>query len=129
MRPADLPPDDLDYALLKQLEEQGSANQRDLAQRMGVSLGKVNYCLRAVIERGWVKANNFRRSDNKWAYSYYLTPIGASAKIKLARDFLARKEREFEAMQVQIASLRQELGSLDTTELEVRASSAQRQKP
>jgi MarR family transcriptional regulator, temperature-dependent positive regulator of motility len=103
------PTDDLDYSLLKHIDEQGAANQRDLALRLGVSLGKVNYCLRAVIERGWVKANNFRRSDNKWAYSYILTPHGMTAKIRLARHFLERKEQEFESLQSQIELLRREI--------------------
>ncbi|HWJ96049.1 MAG TPA: MarR family EPS-associated transcriptional regulator [Telluria sp.] len=100
---------DLDYQLLRQIAEQESTNQRDLAQRMGVSVGKVNYCLRAVIDRGWVKVNNFRRADNKWAYAYLLTPKGASAKVRLARAFLARKEQEFEQLQCEIRTLREEI--------------------
>lgn len=101
--------DDLSYALLTQLEELGSANQRELAQRLGISLGKANYCVRAVIVRGWVKVNNFRRSDNKLAYAYMLTPSGAQAKIRLARAFLARKELEFEQLQQEIHSLRRQI--------------------
>jgi MarR family transcriptional regulator, temperature-dependent positive regulator of motility len=112
----DKPTVDLDYALLKHIDEQGVANQRDLAARMGISLGKVNYCLRAVIDRGWVKANNFRRSDNKLAYAYLLTPSGVSAKVRLTRDFLERKEREFETLQQEISVLRQELRSEQATE-------------
>ncbi len=127
MQHADLTPEDVDYALLKQLDVQGNASQRDLALQMGISLGKLNYCLRAFIERGWVKVNNFRRSDNKWAYSYYLTPMGAAAKIRLAREFLTRKEREFEAIRAQIAFLRQELSALDMTALDGGASSSQHQ--
>ena len=101
--------DDLDYALLSQIAEQKNTSQRALAKRLGVSVGKVNYCLRAVVGRGWVKVNNFRRSDNKWAYAYLLTPSGASAKIQLAHAFLARKEREFDQLNKEISALRQEI--------------------
>lgn len=104
-----MPQDDLDYELLRQITDEPAASQRGLASRLGVSVGKVNYCLRALVDKGWVKANNFRRSDNKWAYAYLLTPRGASAKVRLAHDFLARKESEFELLQHEIAALRREL--------------------
>lgn len=103
------PHNDLHLELLRQLESKDSGNQRDLAQRLGVSVGKINYCLRAAIDRGWVKVNNLRRSDNKLAYAYLLTPSGALAKMKLARAFLERKEREFELLQAEISALREEL--------------------
>jgi EPS-associated MarR family transcriptional regulator len=105
------PPDDnqIDYQLLRQLEAKGDSNQRELARRMGVSVGKINYCLRAVIDRGWVKANNFRRADNKWAYAYLLTPSGVTAKVRLARAFLERKEREFEQLHREIDALREDV--------------------
>ena len=74
-----------------------------------VSVGKVNYCLRALVDKGWVKANNFRRSDNKLAYAYLLTARGASAKVRLAGEFLEHKEHEFERLQTEIAALRNEL--------------------
>lgn len=99
----------LDYALLSQIAEQKSASQRVLAQRLGVSVGKLNYCLRAVVDRGWVKVDSLRRSDNKWGYAYLLTPSGLSAKLRLARAFLERKEREFESLQVEISALRQQI--------------------
>lgn len=100
------PSDDLDYALLSQIAVKESTSQRALAERLGVSVGKVNYCLRAVIDRGWVKVNNFRRADNKWAYAYLLTPSGVSAKVRLASKFLVRKEQEFEQLQQEINTLR-----------------------
>ena len=103
------PNSDLQLELLRQLEAGGDSNQRDLAQRLGVSVGKINYCLRAVISRGWVKVNNLRRSDNKLAYAYLLTPSGVLAKIRLTRAFLAQKEEEFERLQAEIATLRQEI--------------------
>lgn len=104
--------DPLQFELLRQLTEEPSASQRHLAARLDVSVGKVNYCLRALVEKGWVKMNNFRRSDNKLAYTYLLTPAGVGAKLALTRDFLAWKEREFGAMQRQIAHLRSELEAM-----------------
>ena len=105
-----MPNTDLDYELLRQIFDQPAPSQRSLAARLGVSVGKVNYCLRALVDRGWVKANNFRRSDNKWAYVYLLTARGASAKVRLTREFLARKEQDFERLEHEIAALRSELG-------------------
>ena len=101
--------EDQHYELLRHIARQPNAGQRGLAALLGVSVGKVNYCLKAVVDLGWVKAQNFRRSDNKWAYAYLLTPSGALAKLQLTRDFLARKEREFEQLQVDISALRLEL--------------------
>ena len=107
---SDSPADkEIDYQLLRQIAEHENSNQRDLARRMGVSVGKINYCLRAVIDRGWVKVNNFRRADNKWAYAYLLTPSGARAKIRLTRAFLASKELEFEQLEREIEMLRSEV--------------------
>jgi EPS-associated MarR family transcriptional regulator len=104
----------LDYELLCQLEVHDGASQRDLAARLGVSVGKINYCLRAVIDKGWVKANNFRRADNKWAYAYLLTPGGLRAKLQLAHSFLERKEVEFIQLQAEIAALRHAIDSRDS---------------
>ena len=101
-------PDD-EYELLRQITEQKSTSQRALAERLGMSVGKVNFCLRAIIDRGWVKVSNFRRADNKWAYKYLLTPSGAREKLRLARLFLENKEREFEQLQNEIAALRREV--------------------
>ena len=104
-----MPGNKLDYELLQQIATQSGASQRGLAVRLGVSVGKVNYCLRALVDKGWVKASNFRRSDNKLAYAYLLTPTGVSAKLQLTKDFLARKEQEFEQLQADISALRLEL--------------------
>jgi EPS-associated MarR family transcriptional regulator len=102
--------EELDLKLLRHLETGENNSQRDLAVSLGMSVGKINYCLRALIDKGWVKANNFRRSDNKWAYAYLLTPSGVSAKIRLARTFLEHKEYEFVLLQEEISALRQEIG-------------------
>lgn len=110
------PENELDFELLRHLEVAADSSQRDLAQRLGVSVGKINYCLRAVVDRGWVKVNNFRRADNKWAYTYLLTPSGVNAKLRLTRTFLARKEQEFEALQREIEVLRAELAPNQSTD-------------
>lgn len=102
------PEDDMDYELLRQLNQEPTASQRSLAARLGVSVGKINYCLRALVDKGWVKANNFRRSDNKLAYAYLLTPAGIDAKARLTRSFLKRKLGEFERLQSEIERLRHE---------------------
>lgn len=97
------------YHLLRLIEHQPEISQRDLAQAMGVSLGKTHYLLKALLGKGLVKANNFRRSDNKLAYAYLLTPSGIAAKLELTRAFLRLKEQEYEATRREIARLRQEL--------------------
>lgn len=102
-------PHDTDLELLRQIDADQASSQRDLAGRLGISVGKINYCLRALVDKGWIKANNFRRADNKWAYAYLLTPAGAKAKLQMTRDFLARKEIEFEQLQVEIHRLRCEV--------------------
>ena len=84
-------PDHLHYAILKALEENPNLSQRELAQTLGLSLGKANYCLQELIKKGQVKVENFRRQDNKLAYAYILTPAGLAAKVKVTRRFLARK--------------------------------------
>lgn len=109
--------DDLNYQLLKQITAEPTASQRSLAHRTGVSVGKVNYCIQALVDKGWIKVDNFRRSDHKWAYSYLLTPSGIRAKMKLARSFLARKELEYETLQREIHTLRQELATKGETEV------------
>src|SRR5262245_51270894 len=97
------PDDEFDFQLLRRLSDEPAASQRSMAALLGVSVGKINYCMRALVERGWIKAGNFRRSDNKLAYTYLLTPSGAAAKVRLTREFLRRKVREFEALQGEIA--------------------------
>ena len=103
-----MPTEDTDFQLLRQLTDQPSASQRGLAAKLGVSVGKVNYCLRALMGKGWVKANNFRRSDNKLAYAYILTPVGIEEKSRLTKSFLQRKLIEFERLRREIDGLRNE---------------------
>lgn len=108
------PSDDTQYKLLRQLTRDPAASQRNLAMTMGVSVGKINYCLRALMLKGHVKVNNFRRSDNKLAYAYILTPAGIEEKAKLTRKFLQRKLAEFDEIQREINELTVETQEYDT---------------
>lgn len=94
---------------LRLLAERPDLSQRQLSQKLGLSLGKTHYVLHALLDTGLVKIKNFRRSDNKLAYAYLLTPKGLSEKLQLTQAFLARKETEFEALQAKIRQLRQEV--------------------
>ena len=96
------------YGLLKTLENNPSLSQRDLAKRLGVSLGKVNFCLNALVAKGSLKINNFRNSDNKLAYTYLLTPSGISEKARMTVDFLQYKVQEYERLREEIAELQRE---------------------
>jgi MarR family transcriptional regulator, temperature-dependent positive regulator of motility len=100
--------DPTSLGMLRLIAAQPQLSQREVASRLGVSLGKVNYCLRALMAKGLVKAENYRRSSNKLAYLYLLTPAGVAAKAELTRLFLARKIREYESLRVEIARLRSE---------------------
>ncbi len=97
------------YGLLKTLESNPGLSQRDLAKRLGVSLGKVNFCLRALIEKGRLKVSNFRNSENKLAYAYVLTPRGTEERARMTVHFLRRKMREYEQLRVEIAELEREV--------------------
>ena len=96
-------------ALLRELAASPALSQRELSQTLGLSLGKTHYVLHALLDKGLVKVQNFRRSDNKRAYAYLLTPAGALEKMRLTRRFLALKELEFEHLQTAIARLRAEV--------------------
>lgn len=109
------PTDEIRYRLLKYIEEHPGATQRQVASDLGVSVGKANYCLRAVIEKGWVKARNFRNSNNKSAYLYVLTPRGMEEKINVTVAFLRRKRDEYDLLAQEIQSLVEEIRRLDST--------------
>ena len=97
------------YRLLKLLESKPHLSQRALARELGISLGKINYCIAAVIEKGWVKAQNFRDSRNKLAYAYLLTPRGIEQKAALTTKFLRRKIAEYDSLKEEIAQLQREV--------------------
>jgi EPS-associated MarR family transcriptional regulator len=100
--------DSTSLSVLRLLGTNPCTSQRELASFAGVSLGKVNYCLRSLIAKGFVKAQNYRKSRNRLAYLYLLTPTGLAAKAELARDFLARKLHEYEALRLEIERLERE---------------------
>jgi len=101
--------DEIHYKLLKVLEETPDVTQRELAARLGISLGKANYCLRALMGRGWVKMGNFRRNPNKMGYVYLLTPSGIDQKARFAVRFLRHKLHEFDALKAEIERLKAEV--------------------
>ena len=96
-------------AVLRLLEQRPDLSQRDLSEALGLSLGKTHYVLHSLLDKGQVKAGNFRRSDNKLAYAYVLTPHGLREKLRLTKAFLSRKEAEFEQLRRTIATLKNEL--------------------
>lgn len=100
--------DTTSYGLLKILEDNPSLSQRDLAKCLGISLGKVNFCLNALVKKGCLKVNNFRNSDNKLAYAYLLTPRGAEQKARMTVEFLQIKVVEYERLRVEIEALKRE---------------------
>lgn len=102
--------DEMHLKVLRQLEQKPDQSQRDLADALGVSLGKANYCLAALVRKGLVKMENFRRSNNKLKYAYLLTPRGLEAKARLATAFLDRKKAEYEALLLEIETLEREVG-------------------
>lgn len=96
-------------AVLRLLQQRPDMSQRELSDALGLSLGKTHYVLHSLLDRGLVKAGNFRRSGNKLAYAYALTPTGLHEKLRLTRAFLQRKEAEFEQLRHTIAALKSEL--------------------
>lgn len=100
---------DAHYKLMRLIEQNPELSQRELAKALGVSLGKANYCIQALIEKGWIKANNFRHSTNKLGYAYLLTPEGIEQKAVLTKNFLQRKMQEYEALQQEIRELKKDM--------------------
>lgn len=101
--------DDVQFRVLRVLQDRPDLSQRQIAQELGVSLGAVNYCLRALAERGQVKIRNFRAAGNRLRYAYVLTPRGIAAKSRLASAFLRRKLAEYDALKAEIAQIEAEL--------------------
>jgi len=94
------------YQLLKSLEKDANLTQRQLSKELGISLGKVNYCLKNLIQRGFVKINNFKNSKHKLQYSYLLTPKGIEEKTKLTIEFLQVKTKEYEALKEEVERIK-----------------------
>jgi len=104
--------DEYRYKILKRLENEPEISQRELAKELGISLGRVNYCLKALIEKGWVKANNFRNNQHKKAYMYLLTPRGVEEKSRITVEFLKIKIAEYEALKCEVEILQQEAAQI-----------------
>jgi EPS-associated MarR family transcriptional regulator len=103
--------DEMRLRLMRLFAANPQASQRDVARELGISVGKVNYCLKALVHKGLVKASRFRNSPNKGAYRYLLTPRGIEQKAALTAHFLRIKTREYEALRAEIARLRREVGA------------------
>jgi EPS-associated MarR family transcriptional regulator len=103
--------DELKFRVMRALESNPNMSQRDLAKHLGVSLGGVNYCVKALIDIGWIKAGNFARNEDKRVYAYLLTPKGIAEKAALTARFLRRKMDEYDALKAEIAQLQAELAS------------------
>ncbi len=101
-----MPSDEAQYKLMRLIEANPGFSQRKLARELNISVGKVHYCLRALIERGFVKMRNFRNSDNRLAYAYVLTPIGIKKKATMTVRFLHRKMAEYEMLKLEIERLK-----------------------
>ena len=96
--------------VLRTLDGNPSLSQRELARQLGISLGKTNYCLQALLEKGWIKAMNFKNNKNKIAYRYLLTPSGIDHKSRLTLRFLESKRKEYGALKREIDQLSREAG-------------------
>ena len=94
---------------LKLLQENPELSQRQLADALGVSLGAANYCLKALVEKGWVKLENFQKNPNKLGYLYLLTPMGIAARTRLTASFLKRKLDEYESLKLEIDELQSDM--------------------
>ena len=100
---------DAEYIILKKFEDNPYLTQRELSKELGVSLGKTNYIINALIDKGWIKLKNFKRSDKKLGYSYLLTTQGIAEKAMLAQKFLKKKSDEYNKLKEEIENLRNEL--------------------
>ncbi|UTP71903.1 MarR family EPS-associated transcriptional regulator [Alteromonas sp. LMIT006] len=95
--------------VLQAIEAHPTASQRELASLLGVSLGSVNFCVKALVDKGLVKVDNFVRSDNKRGYTYFLTPKGVAEKGEITAQFLKQKMQEYELLKAEIKALKQTL--------------------
>jgi len=102
--------EDTKFRVMRLLEENPDLTQRELAERLGISVGGLNYCLKALMEKGLVKMRNFAHSKNKFGYIYMLTPSGMAEKAAITQRFLQRKMEEYESLKAEIDALRQDLG-------------------
>ena len=106
--------EDVHFRVMRLLEASPDMSQRDLAAHVGISLGSLNYCLKALMDKGFVKLENFQNSKHKFKYVYILTPAGIAQKVALTGRFLKRKMQEYEALKAEIEGLGVELVDRDT---------------
>ena len=110
--------EDTYFRILRLLQENPEMSQRELADKLGMSLGGLNYCLKALIDKGFVKLDNFQNSKHKLKYAYVLTPTGISQKVAMTSRFLRRKMQEYESLRSEIETLRAELSHRDFESLD-----------
>ena len=103
--------EDNNFRVMRLLEENPDLTQRELAARLGISVGGLNYCLKALMEKGLVKMRNFTHSKNKFGYVYMLTPTGIAEKAAITHRFLHRKMEEYELLKAEIDALKQDLSN------------------
>ena len=101
--------EDTYFRVMRILQENPDLTQRELAEKLGISVGGLNYCLKALMGKGLVKMKNFANSKNKFGYVYVLTPIGMAEKVAIAHRFLQRKMSEYEALKLEIEALKSEV--------------------
>jgi EPS-associated MarR family transcriptional regulator len=101
--------EDTYFRVMRILHDSPDITQRELAEKLGISVGGLNYCLKALIDKGWVKIQNFSNNKNKLRYAYLLTPTGISQKASLTSSFLHRKLQEYEALKQEIKKMKQEV--------------------
>jgi EPS-associated MarR family transcriptional regulator len=111
--------EDTYFRVLRMLQDNPDMTQREIAQQLGVSTSGLNYCLNALIDKGWVKVQNFSQSKNKFGYIYLLTPQGIVEKVTLTSRFLKRKQAEYEAIRVEIDGLTSELSPSDKVKSQI----------
>ncbi|OGW27636.1 MAG: MarR family EPS-associated transcriptional regulator [Nitrospirae bacterium GWC2_42_7] len=104
--------DESHFKALRELERDSTLSQRDLSKKVGLSVGRVNYIINALLEKGYIKAQRFKNSKNKIGYMYILTPKGISEKIVQTQSFLHRKTEEYERLKAEIEMLKNENGKL-----------------
>jgi EPS-associated MarR family transcriptional regulator len=109
--------EDTHFKIMRILHDNPDLTQRELADQLGMSVGGLNYCLKALIDKGFVKMDNFQKSKNKFKYVYLLTPQGIAEKMTLTSRFMQRKMQEYEALKAEIDALKAEIGKGSTQEL------------
>ena len=101
--------EEIQFEVLRRLQQTPEVSQRTLARELGISLGSINFCFQALMEKGWIKVQNFSQSKHKLGYAYLLTPNGVAEKSKLTAKFLKRKVAEYEMLQAEIEALKAEM--------------------